>query len=262
MDKKLQDKSSNFFKKEGFYVVLFVCLCVVAVVAAFSAKNAMVSKEKQEQVSQAASEDKQVAEQSEEATKSVDQKKTVDNATEVKNNNQNNAAVAEKDGDKSAQVANTSNGKFVNPVDGTLARTYSAIPEYVEGLNKAVTHFAIHVKADAGATVKSAQEGAVTKVYVNNEENKDLVDSEYKNFGNYVEITHQNGVVTRYANLENISVKKDQKVKQGDAIGKIGNSSITYSSEKYGSHLCFAVYKNGEEQDPLKYVSYKPATEK
>lgn len=261
MDKKLQDKSSNFFKKEGFYVVLFVCLCVVAVVAAFSAKNAMISKEKQEEVSQAAIEDKEVAEQGEEATKSVDQKKTVDNATEVKNN-QNNAVVAGKDGEKSAQVANTSNGKFINPIDGTLAKTYSTIPEYVEGLNKAVTHFAIHVKADAGTTVKSAQEGAVTKVYVNNEANKDLVDSEYKNFGNYVEITHQNGVVTRYANLENISVKKDQKVKQGDAIGKIGNSSITYSSEKYGSHLCFAVYKNGEEQDPLKYVSYKPATEK
>ena len=39
MDKRLFDKSSNFFKKEGFYVILFVCLCIVATIAAVTARN-------------------------------------------------------------------------------------------------------------------------------------------------------------------------------------------------------------------------------
>ena len=39
MDKKLFNKTLNFFKKEGFYVILFVCLCIVATVAVITAKN-------------------------------------------------------------------------------------------------------------------------------------------------------------------------------------------------------------------------------
>ncbi len=39
-------KNQNFFKKEGFYVVLFLCLCIVAAIAAISVKsNSHVKKE-------------------------------------------------------------------------------------------------------------------------------------------------------------------------------------------------------------------------
>ncbi len=44
--KKPSNKKSNFFKKEGFYVVLFLCLCIVAAIAAISVKsNSHVKKE-------------------------------------------------------------------------------------------------------------------------------------------------------------------------------------------------------------------------
>jgi len=39
MDKKANKKTLNFFKKEGFYVILFVCLWLVATVAAITAKK-------------------------------------------------------------------------------------------------------------------------------------------------------------------------------------------------------------------------------
>ena len=39
MDKNSNNKTINFFKKEGFYVVLFICLCIVATVASISASN-------------------------------------------------------------------------------------------------------------------------------------------------------------------------------------------------------------------------------
>ena len=44
MDKKLFNKSSNFLKREGFYVILFVCLCIVATVAAVTSKNNKIVK--------------------------------------------------------------------------------------------------------------------------------------------------------------------------------------------------------------------------
>jgi hypothetical protein len=39
MDKKMFNKSSNFFKREGFYVILFICLCIVATVAVVATRN-------------------------------------------------------------------------------------------------------------------------------------------------------------------------------------------------------------------------------
>ncbi|WP_027632599.1 M23 family metallopeptidase [Clostridium hydrogeniformans] len=259
MDKKVQDKSSNFFKREGFYVVLFICLCVVAIVAAFTAKNARVSTEKPK-VAQETSVDNG---KEKVTSKTEEEKKTVDNATEVKNNNKNNATVSTaKDGKNSTQVSNTSNGKFINPVEGTLAKGFSTIPEYTE-LGKAVFNTGIHIKADAGKSVKSVLDGVVSKIYVVKENNKELVDSNYRVYGNYVEVTHPNGLVTRYASLDpNVAVKQGQKVKQGDVIGKIGNSSISYSMEKYGSHLGFSVFKNNNEEDPLKHVKYTTQAQK
>lgn len=259
MDKKVQDKSSNFFKREGFYVILFVALCVVAIVAAFTAKNARVSTEKPK-VAQETSVDNG---KNNVTSKAEGEKKTVDNATEVKNDNKNNATVSSaKDGKKSTQVSNTSNGKFINPVEGTLAKGFSTIPEYTE-LGKAVFNTGIHIKADAGKQVKSVLDGVVSKVSVSKDESKELVDSNYKIYGNYVEITHPNGLITRYASLDpNIALKQGQKVKQGDVIGKVGNSSISYSMEKYGAHLGFSVFKNNTEEDPLKYVGYKTQAQK
>ena len=39
MNSNNKDKVKDFFRKEGFYFVLFICLCIVAVVAAFTIKK-------------------------------------------------------------------------------------------------------------------------------------------------------------------------------------------------------------------------------
>ena len=43
MDKN--NKVKDFFRREGFYLVLFICLCIVATVAAFTIKNNSTAKE-------------------------------------------------------------------------------------------------------------------------------------------------------------------------------------------------------------------------
>ena len=45
MDQNKKNKVKDFFRKEGFYLVLFVCLCIVATVAAFIIRKNSVAKE-------------------------------------------------------------------------------------------------------------------------------------------------------------------------------------------------------------------------
>jgi len=68
-------------------------------------------------------------------------------------------------------------------------------------------------------------------------------------FGNYVEIDHGNGLLTRYSHLEKISVRWGQKISQGQVIGLSGSSGGSVAP-----HLHYEVIKNGKSQDPLAYM--------
>ena len=39
MNKNKKDKVKDFFRKEGFYLVLFLCLCIIATVAVVTTKR-------------------------------------------------------------------------------------------------------------------------------------------------------------------------------------------------------------------------------
>ena len=67
-------------------------------------------------------------------------------------------------------------------------------------------------------------------------------------YGNYIEIDHGNGVSTRYAHLETLSVKAGQSVPKGALIGTSGNSGGSVAP-----HLHYEVIRNGENVDPVYY---------
>ena len=48
MDQNKKNSIKNFFRKEGFYLVLFLCLCLVATVAVITAKNNSAVKNEKE----------------------------------------------------------------------------------------------------------------------------------------------------------------------------------------------------------------------
>jgi murein DD-endopeptidase MepM/ murein hydrolase activator NlpD len=68
-------------------------------------------------------------------------------------------------------------------------------------------------------------------------------------FGNYIEIDHGNGVLTRYSHLEKISVTWGQKIKQGQVIGLSGSSGGSVAP-----HLHYEIIKNGKSLDPLSFM--------
>jgi murein DD-endopeptidase MepM/ murein hydrolase activator NlpD len=67
--------------------------------------------------------------------------------------------------------------------------------------------------------------------------------------GNYVEIEHGNGLVTRYSHLEKVNVNWGQKIKQGDVIGLSGSSGGSAAP-----HLHYEVIEYGKNLDPLMYI--------
>ena len=61
-------------------------------------------------------------------------------------------------------------------------------------------------------------------------------------------IDHKNGYSTTYSHLGDILVRKGQKVKQGDVIGRVGLSGMSFAP-----HLHYEISFNGKIMDPVNY---------
>lgn len=72
--------------------------------------------------------------------------------------------------------------------------------------------------------------------------------------GNVVEIKHDNNLISTYQGLSEVTVKKDQSVKQGDIIGKSGKLDIDTSLD---NALLFELIYNGKLVNPESYFDKK-----
>ncbi len=97
-------------------------------------------------------------------------------------------------------------GRFIQPVKG---RTISSFGPKEGGLH----NDGINIAAAAGTPIKAVENGIV--VYAGNE---------LRGYGNLVLVRHKDGWVSAYAHVESFAVKPGQKVKQGDIVGKVGQS--------------------------------------
>ncbi|MGE5628721.1 MAG: peptidoglycan DD-metalloendopeptidase family protein [Solirubrobacterales bacterium] len=225
MDKFKQKKLTNFIKKEGFYVVLFVCLCIVATVAAVTVKNNKDIKTAQLQQNKLA-----------EASKDNSAGNYQD-ALQVKDN-------AETAG-KTQKVNASTETKLIKPVEGTMARTYSENPVYWESTKSYRSNLGYEIKTALGKPVVAVMDGKVESI--------DTASAE----GVKIVISHENGIKTVYSNLDaKVKVTQGQSVKQGTEIGTVGKTSLNSAYESYGDHLHFAVIKGNDYVDPGRYIKY------
>jgi stage II sporulation protein Q len=70
--------------------------------------------------------------------------------------------------------------------------------------------------------------------------------------GHYVQIEHDDGLVTVYQSLEDVQVSKGDEVKQGDVIGRAGRNVF---QKDLGIHVHFEVRKDGVAVNPDQYLS-------
>ncbi len=75
-------------------------------------------------------------------------------------------------------------------------------------------------------------------------------------FGQVVEIDHGYGIVTLYAHMSKIKVRRGQKVVRGEIIGLTGNTGLSA-----GPHLHYEVHVRNKEVDPVSYF-FKDLTAK
>lgn len=133
---------------------------------------------------------------------------------------------------------------FVAPLVGVVAKEHSLeMPVFSATLNEWRVHTGIDIAAEDGAEVYAGADGVVTKVYYDNY------------YGNSVELTHPDGIVSVYSNLdaETINVREGDEVSVGARLGKIGDTSLTELADE--PHLHFSVKVNGVTVNPLDYIT-------
>lgn len=131
---------------------------------------------------------------------------------------------------------------FMYPLKGEVVLPYSidhAI--YDPTLEQYRTNASVSFSAEQGAEVKAAAEGTVQAVKEDTEA------------GNTIVISHADGWLTTYGQLKDaVEVKEGEKVKQGQVIGSVDNS--TKYGAALGTHLEFAMEQNGQPRDPGDYL--------
>lgn len=108
-------------------------------------------------------------------------------------------------------------------------------------------HRGVDYAAKTGTPVVAAGNGKVTHSTYN------------KYNGHYVFIQHGNGIVTKYLHFSKRAVKKGQRVKQGQLIGKVGATGLAA-----GPHLHYEFLLNGVHRNPrtVKLPDAKPIAKK
>lgn len=260
-------KTSKVFDKEGFYIVLFVCLCIVAIAAV------LISRRNAELAKNAAL----VGNKETQYTEPDNSKEVVDNTEEDDETAPVvSTPVDNKDSSSSDESADNDSGNTVAendvrlkmPVDGEITKDFSkdAIVKSMT-LQQWETHEGIDIACDIGSPIMAAADGKV--VEVRTEDNN--IDSILKTgYGISVIIEHPNGLRTVYSNLAEsttdedgnvvsaIKVKTGDTVKCGDVIGYAGDTAQREMVSIEGSHIHFEVLKNvnGEYQtvSPKDYI--------
>ncbi|MCT6835164.1 MAG: peptidoglycan DD-metalloendopeptidase family protein, partial [Acinetobacter baumannii] len=72
-------------------------------------------------------------------------------------------------------------------------------------------------------------------------------------YGQYVEINHGNGYLTRYAHASRLMVRVGDQVSAGDHIANVG-----CTGRCTGPHLHYEVVKDGQRKNPSTYLAMLP----
>jgi len=130
----------------------------------------------------------------------------------------------------------------IQPVDNTeLTKLASGFGIRINPFHKGrYLHDGIDFSAPRGSDVKATANGIVKLI-----KKSDL----QAGYGNYIEIDHGNGYITRYAHLEEILVKQGQQVKKSQVIAQVGMSGGASAP-----HLHYEVIYRGNKVNPVHYL--------
>lgn len=123
---------------------------------------------------------------------------------------------------KQATAASASNARFAPPVSGKIIRAYSSKSDGID------------IAAAPGTAVKAAGAGSVAAITQSTDKVPILV------------LRHEGGLLTVYANVEGVAVKKGDTVTKGQTIAKVRAGSPSF--------VHFEVRDGLKAVDPAKYL--------
>ncbi len=103
-------------------------------------------------------------------------------------------------------------------------------------------HEGVDIASRMGSPVLAVGDGLVTH------------SGEKSGYGLLVEVTHESGLITRYAHTSAALVKVGDRVRKGQEIALVGSSGSST-----GPHLHFEVVRNGSAVNPMRYLQQASA---
>lgn len=202
----------KFIKKYGIYFVLIVATFILGGVGYIS-ESQKDELQKKEEVTLVPEEKEELPQEFEEAEKV--------------------SAPAEVD----KLPAGEEKTVFERPVRGEVINEFSGEKMvYSETMDDFRTHQGEDYALNDGEEIFAAAKGKVTDIYQDDF------------FGLCIEISHADGIITRYAAIGEAKVMVGDNVKNGDKIAIAGNSASGESA--LGVHLHFETLKDGVNIDP------------
>ncbi|TYQ14621.1 UNVERIFIED_CONTAM: Membrane proteins related to metalloendopeptidases [Acetivibrio alkalicellulosi] len=283
-DKKItQKKILDFFDKKGFFVVLGLCLVIIGGTAFFVTRNnitssknygdEIITKEMADDIDEDVElssaylpqddaerqsifqpEDEEIVDTSVSANEIEAQSNSGDSneesvleeiieevpKAEIIETSKNAELVIKDEEPQTIEAAKVQ--RFIMPVFGDVILEFAVDKlVYSKTLNEWRAHTGVGIAADRGTPVKVVADGVVADV------------KNDPRLGITIIVEHSKELKTVYANLASSDmVTPNQKVKQGEVIGSVGNTATFKSADP--SHLHFEVLEKNEPVDPMKFL--------
>jgi len=98
-------------------------------------------------------------------------------------------------------------------------------------------HYGMDFVAPIGTPIFATADGEIS-----------IASNSYFGYGKYIKIRHSDEYQTAYGHMNEIKVKKGDKIKRGDIIGTIGSTGLST-----GPHLHYEVIYKNQPVDPINY---------
>ncbi len=257
----MKDKLTKLMEKDGFYIILFICVCVVAISAVMVSKrnlnednpdnlsdyeDLIIIDEKEE----ASLESSKMEDEIVEAEQILEEREAKENEY-YESSQETMAEIGEEEIEKGNEVdlefvedeytPESSEGMMAPVVGNIITHFTKDSLVYSETLEEWTAHKGIDISAKEGSPVVAALSGTISEVY------------DDRLWGKVIIIDHGDGLLTKYANLSTTEmVQEGAKVNKGDKISEVGSSaSIEMMMEP---HIHFEVIKDGVSVDPMDYI--------
>lgn len=205
-----------------------------------SAELKKLKSEKEAKVSSLTDEQKQIQAQMEEydnQMKVLEQKEKAIAEAARRKAEQEKLNNSNKNNNNGGSTTPTGTFQWPVPSSHTITSNYGYRIHPISGTKK--LHAGIDIGAPGGSNIVAADSGTVI-----------LSSFGYNGgYGNYIIISHGNGITTRYAHCSNLYVSVGDNIAKGQVIAAVGSTGAST-----GNHCHFEVRINGESKNPVNYL--------